>query len=79
MFIGIIVFLLFILGGLLLMGFGGYALYEGFTQNESERSMFGEPKTARIVGIAGIVLGLGLVCALVLGSFYIFGVGFTVP
>ncbi len=79
MSIAIIVFLLFILGGLLLMGFGGYALYEGFTKNESERSMFGEAKTARIVGIVGVLVGLGLICALVAGSFYLFGVGLTVP
>ncbi|MBN2006351.1 MAG: hypothetical protein JXA21_23565 [Anaerolineae bacterium] len=78
MFVGVIVFPLFILGGLLLMGFGGDALYEGFTRNDEERSMFGEARTARIVGILGLLLGLGLICALVIGAYYLFGMRMTV-
>ncbi|MBN2005557.1 MAG: hypothetical protein JXA21_19515 [Anaerolineae bacterium] len=69
--IGFIVLLILILGGLALLGFGGYALYEGFTNSDAERSMFGDPKTARIVGIVGILLGLGLICAIAAGSYFL--------
>lgn len=52
-----------ILGGLALLGIGGYALYEGFSKDATEEIWLGSPITARIIGIIALPAGLGLLCA----------------
>jgi hypothetical protein len=51
------------LGGLALLGIGGYALYEGFAKDATEEIWLGSPTTARIIGIIALLAGLGLLCA----------------
>ena len=51
------------LGGLDLLGFGGYALYEGFAKDATEEIWLDSPTTARIIGIIALLAGLGLLCA----------------
>ena len=70
--------ILMILGGLALLGLGGYALYEGFAKDATEEVWLGSPTTARIIGIIALLAGLGLLCALVALFFVSFG-GLSVP
>jgi len=55
--------LMVVLGGLALLGIGGYALYEGFAKDATEEIWLGSPTTARIIGIIALLAGLGLLCA----------------
>ena len=57
-------------GGLLLMGIGGYFLYEFFTKDETESVWLGSRSTALIVGIIGIVLGVVMMCAPIAFMFF---------
>jgi len=69
-----IVLVIVIFGGLLCLGLGAYALYEGFAKSEDERLLLGDPKTARIVGIIALLLGLLLICLPLGFFFYMMGV-----
>jgi len=69
-----IVLVIIIFGGLLCLGLGAYALYEGFAKSEGERLLLGDPRTARIVGIIAVLLGLLLICLPLAGVFYIMSV-----
>ncbi len=63
-----------LLGGLVLLGVGGYALYEGFGRGDAERVWLGSPTTARVVGIIGVLLGLLLLCLpIALAIVFVFG------
>ena len=68
----IIILVLVVFGGLLLMGVGGYFLYEFFSKDETESVWLGSRSTALIVGIIGIGLGLVMMCAPI--AFMAFGV-----
>jgi hypothetical protein len=60
--------------GLVMLGLGGYALYESFARDEEERIWLGSPTTARIIGIVALLAGLALFCLPV--AVLVFGVGF---
>jgi len=64
-----------VLAGAACLGLGGYALYEGFSKSEGERVFLGEPRTAKIVGIIALLLGLLLICLPLAGAFYFFFMG----
>jgi len=72
MSIMMIILVMVTFGGLLLMGMGGYALYEFFAKDETESVFLGSRSTALIAGIIGLVLGLIMMCGPV--AFMFFGV-----
>ncbi|MBN1876183.1 MAG: hypothetical protein JXA33_18310 [Anaerolineae bacterium] len=74
MAVSLLLFFLLIPLALVVLGVGGYALYEGFAKEEADKVWLGSPQTARIVGIIAVLGGLLLLCGLVLAVFYIFGV-----
>ncbi|MFP4344806.1 MAG: hypothetical protein ACLFU8_08945 [Anaerolineales bacterium] len=63
-----------VFGGLVMLGLGGYALYESFSGDEGERIWLGSPTTARIIGVVALLAGLSLLC--LPAAVFIFGVGF---
>ena len=69
----LILIVLGVLGGLVLLGLGGYALYESFTKEEGERVWLGSPITLRIVGVIAILAGIVLLVAPFL--LLVFGLG----
>mgnify|MGYP001016234918 CR=1 FL=1 len=64
--VALILILLGVVGGLALLGVGGYALYESFTKEEGERVWLGSPGTLRIVGVIVMLAGLALLAAPIL-------------
>lgn len=70
--IAIIILVLVTFGSLLMMGAGGFFLYEFFTKDETESVFLGSRSTALIAGIIGVVLGAIMMCALI--AFMFFGV-----
>lgn len=69
-----VVLVLVIFGGLLCLGLGAFALYEGFAKSEGEPLLLGNPRTARIVGIVALLFGLLLICLPLVFFFYMMGV-----
>lgn len=69
--IALIPIVLMVLGGLALLGVGGYALYEGLAKDATEEMWLDSPSTALIVGIIALLVGLGLLCT-PLGYFLFF-------
>ncbi|MDY0018888.1 MAG: hypothetical protein RBT47_02695 [Anaerolineae bacterium] len=69
----LILVLLGVVGGLALLGLGGYALYESFTKEEGARVWLGSPMTLRIVGVIVLLAGLVLLVSPIL--LLVFGLG----
>ncbi len=55
--------------GLVFLGAGGFALYEGFAKDVNDEIWLASPTTARIIGIIALLVGLALLCTSILAFF----------
>lgn len=75
----VLILILGAVGGLVLLGLGGYALYESFTKEEGERVWLGSPGTLRVVGVVALLGGIILIVSPILLLVFVFGLMPVVP